>query len=103
MKQLLKTSIDQKILVELTFNTREGKLLTRTAAPMDYGPRRNWSSPEPHYHFMVVGSNSELHPLSLKREKVVEIKPLPFKFMPDDLITWQPNWHYPRNWGEGYS
>lgn len=103
MKQLMTTSINQKQLVELTFYNKEGKLLTRTAAPMDYGPRRGWSSPEPHYHFMIVGTNGELHPLSLKREKVVEIKALPFRFAPDDLVTWQPNWYYPRNWGEGCS
>ena len=103
MQNILITAIDQKQLVELTFYTKDGQLLTRTAVPMDYGPRRGWSSPESHYHFMVVGSNGELHPLSLKGNKVVGIKPLPFRFAPGDLVTWQPNWHYPRDWGEGCS
>lgn len=103
MNKNMISAIDQKLLVKLTFYNTEGKLFTRTAAPMDYGPRRGWNSPESHYHFMAVGSNGELHPLSLKCDKLVEIKPLPFRFTPDDLVTWQPNWHYPRNWGEGCS
>ncbi len=87
-------------LVELTFDSKEKGEITRTCAPMDFGPSRRYSSPEVRYHFMDLDSSSGEHPLSITPEQVISIRTLEDKFSPAELVKWEPNWHYARDWGD---
>ena len=93
-------AISSKNLVELTFLSKEKGVLTRTCAPMDYGPwRRHSSSPEPRYHFIDIDSSNGVHPLSILEEQIQELNVLSDTFEPKDFIHWTPNWHIVRDWG----
>ena len=87
-------------LLKLTFIARNGEVLTRTCAPMDYGPwRRNTSSAEPRYHFIDLDSSAGAHNLSIVPEQIVILELLDEKFEPGKFIHWVPNWQIVRDWG----
>ena len=92
-------ALESTNLVLLTFDSKEKGVITRTCAPMDFGPSRIYSSSEVRYHFIDVDSSAGAHPLSITPDKVVELEILEEQFSPENLVHWQPNWHYSRDWG----
>ena len=86
-------------LVELTFKSNNQGIITRTCAPMDYGPWRHTGTGELRYHFIDIDSTDGMHPLSIQEEKIVTLRMLEEKFEPANLITWTPDWHIVRDWG----
>ena len=93
------SALESTSLVELTFNSKEKGEITRICAPMDYGPWARSSSNEDRYHFVSVDSSSGTHPISITPEQVVHMEVLEKKFSLKELVRWQPNWHYARDWG----
>ncbi len=87
--------------VTLTFFAKShGATLRSTCAPLDYGPSRHTQDRANRYHFWDYESDAEPHPLSLSSEQIHAIAPLDASFDPAEIVTWPPNWVYPRNWGE---
>lgn len=84
-------------LVEVTFDSKSKGMMTRTCAPMDYGPSRRSSSDEPKYHFYNTDSS---HPMPLSEEQITTMNVLEEKFNPENIVHWEPNWFIERDWGK---
>lgn len=97
MKQEFLEAITSTRLIELTFDSKSSGVLTRTCAPMDYGPSRRSNSSEPKYHFHNVTSN---HPMPISEEQIKAMVVLEETFNPKEIVNWQPNWFISRDWGE---
>jgi hypothetical protein len=99
------SAIDSCTKVVLTFVSKEDAgLLTRTCAPVDYGPSRRAKDQSDRYHFWDYDSDSPLgrHILTLPPEQVLTIAETDESFQPAEFVTWGPpcEWFYPRDWGE---
>jgi hypothetical protein len=100
------SGIGNRTKVILTFVSQEdaGRQLTRTCAPMDFGPSRRTKDPSDRYHFWDYDSDSPggRHTLSLVPTQVVSIEPTDEGFDPAEFISWGPpyRWFYARDWGE---
>jgi hypothetical protein len=98
------SGIENRQKVVLTFASKEdgGQHLIRTCAPMDYGPSRNAGNKSDRYHFWDYDSDSPggRHTLSLLPEQIVAIDESDESFDPAEFVTWEPQWFYPRDWGE---
>ncbi len=92
--------------VILTFASKEdaGQHLTRTCAPMDYGPSRRAKDQSDRYHLWDYESDSVdgRHTLSLLPEQVASIVGTDERFDPAEFVTWGPPcaWFFARDWGE---
>ncbi|PVU82044.1 hypothetical protein DDP54_02370 [Cellulomonas sp. WB94] len=78
-----------------------GQVQVRRCAPMDYGPSRRASDPEPRYHFWDFESDSgRNHVLSLRDDQIVDINILDTSFEPATFVTWSTSWFVKRTtWG----
>jgi hypothetical protein len=88
--------------VTLTFASKEdhGAHQVRACAPMDFGPRARAHDQSDCYHFHDYESEDGPHTLSLLPEQVVSIAETDELFDPAEFITWETNWHHPRDWGK---
>ena len=94
-------SLEGQKKVALTFYSQDdGCNLVRTCAPMDFGPTRIAKDHFDRYHFWDYDSDEMRHPLMLLPDQVVSITPLREQFDPAEFVTWETNWHHPRDWGE---
>jgi hypothetical protein len=93
--------IDGRTKVILTwFSQEDGRDLTRTCAPMDYGPSRRNLNPNPaRYHFWDYDSDEGPHPLSLTASQVGSMTSTADSFDPGGFVTWTTSWIYLRDWG----
>lgn len=100
------SGIEGRTKVVLTFVSKEdfGLQLTRTCAPMDFGPSRRAKDQSDRYHFWDYDSDSlgGRHTLSLRPEQVVSIETTAEPFEPAEFVTWGApyGWFWPRDWGE---
>lgn len=100
MKDAFIGAIHSKNKIRLTFHSKEdGHVLTRTCAPMDYGPGARAHNKSDRFHSWDYDSDTERHALSLLPEQVISIEVLPETFDPGEFVTWQPNWIIQRDWG----
>lgn len=90
----------EKIL--LTFVSKEdgGTHQVRMCAPMDFGPRARAHDKRDCYHLHDYDSEDGPHTLSLPPEQVISMVATGERFDPAGFITWEPNWHHPRDWGQ---
>lgn len=96
------TGIDERRKVLLTFLSREDgdSRQTRTCAPMDFGPSNRTKDKSDRYHLWDYESADGPHTLSLLPERIVTVDPTGDFFDPAEFVSWETNWHYPRNWGD---
>lgn len=98
--------IEARTKVVLTFVSKEdlGRQLTRTCAPMDFGPSRRAKDRSDRYHFWDYDSDSPggRHTLSLPPEQVVSINATADSFEPAEFVTWPApyDWFWARDWGQ---
>ena len=93
-------AIHAKQKVQVTFfSAKDQKNVTRTGAPMDFGPHARFSDKTPRYHLWDLTSPSGPHTEPLEAKHIRAIELLPETFDPADFVTWTPKWHVPRNWG----
>jgi hypothetical protein len=86
--------------VALTFFSQDdGQNLVRTCAPMDFGPTRIAKDGLDRYHFWDYDSDQGRHPLMLLPDQIVSITILNEPFDPAEFVSWETNWHHPRDWG----
>jgi hypothetical protein len=95
------TGIDDRRKVLLTFLSREDgdSQQMRTCAPMDFGPSNRAKDKSDRYHLWDYDSADGPHTLSLLPSRIVSIAPTEEPFDPTEFVTWDPDWHYPRDWG----
>lgn len=92
----------QKVAVAFISKDDGGRRLVRVCAPMDYGPSRFAKDQSDRYHSWDLESDSPggNHTLSLPTSQIVSITGANELFDPADFVTWEPNWHFPRDWGK---
>lgn len=103
MKDKFIGAIHNKKKIRLDFHSKEdGAVLTRTCAPMDYGPsqRANVKDKSDRFHMWDYDSDEGRHTLSLKEEQIRNIEVLNESFEPREFVKWKTNWIVQRNWGE---
>ncbi|OLQ80550.1 hypothetical protein BIT28_15875 [Photobacterium proteolyticum] len=94
-------AIQNKKMVRLTFISKEnGQKLTRTCAPMDFGPRRLAQNQSDRYHLWDFESDHRHHILSLLPERIVDMEILGDEFSPSEFVSWPTNWFVKRDWGK---
>ncbi|MBL0199984.1 MAG: hypothetical protein IPP81_07345 [Chitinophagaceae bacterium] len=99
MKQIFIDSINNKLVVKLTFDSKEKGTITRICIPFDFGPSRRYKDGLERYHFYDLDSPDGKHNLSLLPEQILEISLTEQSFDPSEYITWTPNWFVKRDWG----
>ena len=93
-------AIQEKHLVRIGFAGADGEYRVRDCAPMDIGPQRRYADKTPRYHLWDYDSPDGPHTVSLLPEQVGELQVLEATFDPGEFVTWPPNWHIPRDWGD---
>jgi hypothetical protein len=87
------SAIRDRRKVILTFVSKEdmGQRLTRTCAPMDYGPSGFAKNKSNRYHFWDYDSDSPSgrHTLSLLPTQVVSIVETAELFDPSEFVVWE--------------
>ena len=92
----------QEVLVTFSSKEDQGQVMSRRCAPMDYGPAKITKVQEDRYHFWDFESDSGTnHILSPALERIISVEVLDSTFDPGTFVTWQTNWHVPRDtWGQ---
>jgi hypothetical protein len=100
MKDEFIDAIHSKNKIRITFHSNEDRQsLTRTCAPMDYGPGTRANNKNDRFHLWDYDSDTARHTLSLLPEQVISIEILTETFYPAEFVTWQPNSIVQRDWG----
>jgi hypothetical protein len=92
-------AINDKLIVELTFNSIEKGIITRKCISFDYGPSRRFKDKSNRYHFLVLDGPEGRHNLSILPIQIIKIKLTNIHFDPAKYIKWKPKWFLKRNWG----
>jgi hypothetical protein len=92
-------SINEKLILELTFNSIEKGLLKRKCIPFDFGPSRRFRDKSQRYHFLVLDGPEGRHNLSILPMQIVKIELTQIHFDPINYVKWKPKWFINRNWG----
>lgn len=99
-KEKFLQAIQEKKIVELTFNAEDKWVIIRRCIPFDFWPSRRKLSVNPdRYHFYDLNSPDGRHTLSILPEQVINIDILDETFNPWDYVTRTPNWFTDRNRG----
>ncbi|QXP71527.1 hypothetical protein H0I29_05425 [Polaribacter sp. R2A056_3_33] len=97
-KEFLK-SINDKLIVNLTFRTVGGNIVTGKCIPYDLGPSRKYRDKSQRYHFLILNGPKGKHNISILPIQILKIELTNTHFNPSRYIKWKPNWHLKRNWG----
>ena len=96
-------AIHAKKKLLLKFNSKEdASVISRTCAPMDFGPSRRGQDQQDRFHFWDYTSDKGPHTLSLLPLQIVSIEILEASFDPREFVTWDVQkspWFVKRDWG----
>lgn len=92
-------AINNRVVVELTFNSFQKGIITRKCIPFDYGPSRRFRDKSQRYHFLVLDGPEGRHNLSILPMQVIQMKLTEIHFDPSNYIKWKPKWFLKRDWG----
>jgi hypothetical protein len=92
-------SINDKLIVRVTYVTNNKRVLTRESIPFDIGPSRRFRDKSQRYHFLVLDSPQGRHNLSILPMQIKKIELTEEHFSPSNYIKWKPKWFVKRNWG----
>ncbi len=93
-------AINNKLILQITFDSKEKGIIKRTCVPFDFGPSRKYKDGLDRYHFLDLDSPDGKHNLSILPDQVINMTLTNNNFNPSDYISWTPNWHISRDWGE---
>ena len=99
MKDLFLEAIQRKIIVAITFDSKEKGRIKRRCIPFDFGPSRRAKDKSDKYHFYDLDSPDGKHTLSISESQLVNLELTGSVFDPKDYVTWEPNWFVVRDWG----
>ena len=94
--------IQKKQMVMVRFNARDGQILLRKCAPLDYAISKRAKTPRFKFHFWDFDSSIKNHLLSLDLEQIIEVDIMEESFNPEDFVTWntaKSPWFIARDWG----
>lgn len=97
MKEFIE-AINNKLILQITFDSKEKGIIKRTCIPFDYGPSRKYKDGLERYHFLDLDSPEGKHNLSILPQQVIDMVLTNKEFDPADYISWTPNWHVSRDW-----
>ena len=96
-------AIQFKKKIVLNFHSKEDSgILSRTCAPMDYGPSRRSKDQQDRFHSWDYTSDKGSHTLTLLPNQIVSIEILDAQFDPKEFVTWDLHkspWFIKRDWG----
>jgi hypothetical protein len=92
-------SINEKLIIKLTFNSVGKGVLIRRCIPFDLGPSRRFRDKSQRYHFFVLDGPNGSHNLSVLPMQIVKFELTNIHFEPSKYIKWKPKWFVKRNWG----
>lgn len=92
-------SISSKLIVNVTFKSKKGNILTRRCIPFDFGSSRRFRDKSQRYHFLVLDGLERRHNLSILPTQIVKLELTEKYFDPSKYINWKPKWFVKRNWG----
>jgi hypothetical protein len=81
------------------YSAKDDMDVARDGAPMDFGPHARFHDQDDRYHFWDFTSPSGPHTTPLEAEQIRSIERLDETFDPAEFVTWEPQWHIPRDWG----
>lgn len=85
------------------FRDKEGRMVTRTCAPLDYGPLRGATEQDDRYQLWDLEGRRKPLNITIRDVDVESFTVLDETFDPADIITWafKPKaWRLPRDWGQ---
>jgi len=91
----------RRLVVE--FRDKTGRMVTRTCAPLDYGPLRGATEQTDRYQLWDLEGRRKPLNITLLDADVASFRVLDETFDPAEIITWafKPNaWKLPRDWAE---
>lgn len=95
------TAIHERRKVRIVFYSKEdGGELTRTCAPLDYGPAKRYADQSDRYQLWDYDSDEGSHPLLLEPAALRSLAVLDETFDPAEFVTWETGWAVPRDWGD---
>ena len=98
-RHLFIKSINEKLIVKVTFNSLENGIITRKCIPFDLGPSRRFRDKSQRYHFLILEGPKGKHNLSILPTKILKIELTDIHFDPSKYVKWKPKWFVKRNWG----
>ncbi len=93
-------SINDKLIVRVTYVTNDKRVLTRKCIPFDIGPSTKFKDKSIRFHFLDLNGPRGAHNLPLLPDRVLNIELTGSQFEPSKYITWKPKWFLKRNWGK---
>ncbi|CAM1334311.1 hypothetical protein [Tenacibaculum aestuariivivum] len=93
-------SINDRLVVRVTYVTNNKRVLTRKCIPFDIGPSTKFKDKSIRYHFLDLNGPKGAHNLPLLPGRVLNIELTDLYFEPSKYIKWKPNWFLKRNWGK---
>ena len=92
----------RKLLI-VFHSAKDDRIVTRTVAPLDFGPHASFKDKSDRYHMWDFSSLSGAHTEPLQASQIRSIETLVETFEPEDIVknfrNWTPKWHIPRDWG----
>ena len=92
MNKIFMKSINDKLIVNLTFKTVKGNVVTRRCIPYNLGPHKRFKDKSQRYHFLVLKGPLYSHPVFLLPKQILKIKITDVHFNPVSYKAWKPNW-----------
>lgn len=81
------------------FSEQDNAVLTRLCAPMDFGPGKKIREKNDRYWVWDYESDTGVHPLGLRPERIEDMVILDDQFDPAEFVTWETAWIVDRDWG----
>lgn len=93
-------SIQDKIVLNIVYDSKEKGRITRKCAPLDYGPsqRKGKLYGTEKYHVFDLNSPDQPHPIAMEPDRIVSMSRSTETFNPKSFINWEVHWLVPRNW-----
>jgi hypothetical protein len=90
-------SINDKLIVNLTFRTVKGSIVKRRCVPYNFG-YTGFRDKSQRYSFLVLKGKAKSHPLVLLPKQVLKIELTDVRFNPMSFIKWKPKWFSKTLW-----
>lgn len=97
-KEIFIQAINDKKIINLTFNANVKWIITRKCIPFDFWPWKRKLSVNPdRFHFYDLNSPEGKHNLSILPEEVIRMEILNENFNPWNYVNWKPSWFIERD------
>ena len=91
-------SINGRLIVNLTFKTVSGNIVTRRCVPYNLGPHKRFKDKSHRYHLLVLKGRENSHPVFLLPKQILKIELTDVHFNPRSYIAWKPDWFVNTLW-----